>query len=626
MIASGSRRERFLGYSELAFAYADVGNIEQAISLADRAFDIWHGEIEFIDRYIAVLKSAGDTARIKQVSKRAGMWLAARDDIWAAIGYFNTSHYAEQSAGNGDRYQQDHDILRAVEVMAGVTSGDLPRRFSAENAPIRVAYLVYGAAHTSSVLVRIALDFARHHDPKRFECAFFSPDADTPPSLSQNSALLRSAGAELRTINSTDGKTCLFETASEINRFQPDILVSFAALADFRQYYLFTKCPATARVSLCYGPPAQFVPPTADLAISATLHPAMDCPCDAKVVEIETALPTRPALVRLSDADPEAVVILAAGRSEKFLDKHYWELILSVLTNFPKARFIAIGISKPPDFLGKVLASGPGQRVEILGWLEDYQQYLAQADVVIDTFPSGGGMIVLDAMAFGIPVLTFANDYVGRAYDQTSWNPAEEFLNDSSLIVPRGDFAEFAKRLGELLADPVLRQRLGASSEKRAREFHGNPERMIRRIENVYVSLLASVKAPVEVRLLSSTGYRIKRQTDEMGRYFVTDLPEGKYDVEFSSGEIACIVHGGGRFEGKAGISEILDVSLHNSTGISVNLRTDGKGRYYVKDLPEGEYTVRYSTGEVGSIFHGGGRFEGQATIFAPSKSDKEVK
>jgi hypothetical protein len=235
-------------------------------------------------------------------------------------------------------------------------------------------------------------------------------------------------------------------------------------------------------------------------------------------------------------------------------------------------------------------------------------------------------MIVLDAMAFGIPVLTFANDYVGRAYDQTSWNPAEEFLNDSSLIVPRGDFAEFAKRLGELLADPVLRQRLGASSEKRAREFHGNPERMIRRIENVYVSLLASVKAPVEVRLLSSTGYRIKRQTDEMGRYFVTDLPEGKYDVEFSSGEIACIVHGGGRFEGKAGISEILDVSLHNSTGISVNLRTDGKGRYYVKDLPEGEYTVRYSTGEVGSIFHGGGRFEGQATIFAPSKSDKEVK
>ncbi len=613
-VVSGSREKRFLGYAALASAFADSGASEHALSLAERAFEIWQGEDGFIDKYLSLLKSNGDAVQIRRVGKRAGMLFGARGEVWNAIRYFNNAQYAEHDVGAGDRYQLDHDILRAIESLAGIDNGKLTRRLNPQRSTIRVAYLVHGATHTSSVLVRIALNFARHHDQQRFECAFFSPDPYTPPSLPQNSALFRSAGVELRTVNATDEQTCLFETASAIERFDPDLLVSFAAMADFRQYYLFAKSSATARISLCYGPPAQFVPPTADLAISATLHPAMDCPCNAKVIEIETRLPSRPELKRTSDSDPDALVLLAAGRIEKFMDRRFWEMVLSVLARFPKARFIAVGISSVPGFLNELLLSEPGQRVEVLGWLEDYLPHLAQADVVIDTFPSGGGLTILDAMGFGVPVLAFANDYFGSTFDQRNWNPAEEFLNEPSLIVPRGDFSAFASRLSELLQDPALRRRLGAACETHARRNHGDPERMVRRMETAYLAVLATTILLGDVSLRSVTPITFRARTDELGKYFVAALPAGEYDVVFSSGEASRIAHAGGRYEGHGAIAAQTDVSLSSATSCSFMVRTDEKGSYFVADLPAGEYDVAFFTGEIRHITHEGGRFEGQMT------------
>ena len=492
MLASGSREDRFLACRDIAFALASAGCAERALRLAERGFNIWLGDDGFIDEYLALLKSVGDAAQIRRVAKRAGIWHTEHGTIGDAIAYFNIHQYAEQSTGSGDRYCQNHEVLHAVEMLAGVTGSSLPRRRYVGDGRIRIAYLVYGAAHTSSVLVRLALDFVKYHDQQRFECAFFAPDPDTPPSTPVNIELFRAAGEELCMIKSFDSETCLIETAAAIDRFKPDILVSLAALADYRHYFLFAKCPAVARVSLCYGPPAQFVPPKADMAISATRHPLMDCPCDGAVVALDATLPARPAAIRRSETVSNKVTILAAGRSEKFLDRKYWETILGVLAQFPHTRFLAVGIESPPEFLQELLATQPGERVEVYGWLNGYHDLLSQADIVLDTFPSGGGLTVLDSMAFGIPVLTFANDYL-VAYDQSNWNPAEEFLCEPLLVVRRGDFSAFAARLGELIVDRSLRVRLGAEGEIRVREAHGNPARMIRRIESHYAQVLKRV-------------------------------------------------------------------------------------------------------------------------------------
>src|SRR5262249_33660377 len=85
-----------------------------------------------------------------------------------------------------------------------------------------------------------------------------------------------------------------------------------------------------------------------------------------------------------------------------------------------------------------------------------YLSLLSGADIVIDTFPSGGGTILFDAMSLGVPVVTFKNDYM-KLYDQVDWSPAEEFLHVPDLLLERGDFAEMRRVVSRLIEDPPYR-------------------------------------------------------------------------------------------------------------------------------------------------------------------------
>lgn len=492
LLFAQSRSDRFSVCRELAAAFSASGRRDMALRLSRRACGLWAGEPGFIDGHLALLKEVRDAEGIRAAAKRAGMLCVEQRDVMGAVRYFNAHHYAYQSTGGGDRYEYDHDILQAIERMAGVNPGGrLPRRQASKDGKIRIAYLVYGSNHTVSVLVRLMLDFARHHDRDRFEIAFFSPDAKVP-TREANAELLRTAGGDLIMVDSIDDLVCLNKTVKALDHFTPDILVSVAALADYRQYYLFAACPAVLRVSLSYGPPQQFAPPATDWVISGTRHPLIDSPCSGAVVEVEATLPVRPdggAMLPEGIVIPEgAVVIMTAGRSEKFLDRRYWDAIVDVLDRYPEAVFIAFGLIVRPDFLDEILAKTSGKRIQILGWLADYRALLSRADIFVDTYPSGGGLTIIDSMAFGIPVLAFANDYL-VPFDQTTWNPAEEVLGNPELVVPRGDFADFLARLGRLIADPTLRRRLGDECRRHVYETRGNPERMVRRIESEYLSL-----------------------------------------------------------------------------------------------------------------------------------------
>lgn len=495
----GSRKERFSACKELALALARNGEDRQSRLLAQRAFALWNGEPGFIDEYLDMLRADHDAEGIRKVSKCAGMWMADQGNLMETLRYFNIHQYAYQSTGEGDRYEYDGDILKTLEQLARANSTDRPplRKLTIQEGrfsrPLRVAYLVYGATHTNSVLVRLLTEFVRYHDRELFEGMFFSPDANILPSRPITSELFRDAGAELIAVDSADEKFCLIETEKLLRDCQPDIVVSVAALADYRQYYLFCCCPTATRIALCYGPPAQYVPPTADFVISSTLHPLIDSPCDGEVVEVEATLPERHAISgRLPEgiAIPDkAVVLMAAGRSEKFLDRKYWRAVLDVLEAYPSTYFVAFGLSKPPRFLDEILTNDFKKRVCILGWLEDYHDLLARADIVIDTFPSGGGVIVMDAMSFEIPVISFENDYL-QPFNQVNWNLAEELIKIKKLIVPRGDFAELKCRLGELIENPALRERLGLKCKAYIMQTRGSPERMVRRIEEIYAKSL----------------------------------------------------------------------------------------------------------------------------------------
>ena len=99
--------------------------------------------------------------------------------------------------------------------------------------------------------------------------------------------------------------------------------------------------------------------------------------------------------------------------------------------------------------------------VELLGERRDVQRLLAEADVfVLSSRSEGAPISILEAMATGVPVVASA---VGGV---------PEIVKDGAtgLLVPPGDPAALAAALEALLADPALRDRLGAAGQARVRE------------------------------------------------------------------------------------------------------------------------------------------------------------
>ena len=109
---------------------------------------------------------------------------------------------------------------------------------------------------------------------------------------------------------------------------------------------------------------------------------------------------------------------------------------------------------------------GLGHRVEFVGWtsrealLACYED--ADVAVVPSVWPEPFGLVGIEAMAYGKPVVAFRSGAI------------PEWLADgeTGYMVERGDVAGLARRTEELLADPALRLRMGCAGRERvAREF-----------------------------------------------------------------------------------------------------------------------------------------------------------
>lgn len=97
--------------------------------------------------------------------------------------------------------------------------------------------------------------------------------------------------------------------------------------------------------------------------------------------------------------------------------------------------------------------------VELLGWVDDPLQEVAQANICV--FPSvwaleGFGMVTIEAMAFGKPVVAF------------DCGPTPYILQhgETGLLVPAGDVTRLADALVSILKDTSLAQQLGKNAQQ----------------------------------------------------------------------------------------------------------------------------------------------------------------
>lgn len=110
-----------------------------------------------------------------------------------------------------------------------------------------------------------------------------------------------------------------------------------------------------------------------------------------------------------------------------------------------------------PAFRQQSLALGLQQRVHFLGALQHMAQAYSAADLLVHpTTEDTYAMVVLEAMAHGLPVVVSAPDYCGIAADLTH--------DHNALIVPNPrDPAHIAASLQRLQLEPDLAQRLRAA-------------------------------------------------------------------------------------------------------------------------------------------------------------------
>jgi len=102
---------------------------------------------------------------------------------------------------------------------------------------------------------------------------------------------------------------------------------------------------------------------------------------------------------------------------------------------------------------------GVADRVRFLGWVSDEDKFtaLASSDAFVSTSQHEGfGLMYLEAMACGLPVVTYDNG------GQT------DFLRDGETggLVPVNDLATFESSLRQLLTDDALRARVSATNRR----------------------------------------------------------------------------------------------------------------------------------------------------------------
>jgi glycosyltransferase involved in cell wall biosynthesis len=480
----------------LARAYSDRGDHERAKLFIRRAWIFSGFSEKVLGHYIKIHTAVGDVASIQAAYKRLGMKKAEEGDISKALKYFTLSMYAYAHHLKQEKYDYDFDILDAIERMAEpYRLHPEPPAVGPSQRKVRIAYLTYLQMDRTSVFHRINQSFAKYHDKTRFEIAFFVPE---PKSLFQDRntiAFFREHECRLVTAPEiTPAADRVFWIADQIRRFNPDLLVTNAGLADLNNYFVAALRPAPLMISAIYGSPPQYTSPLFDWGIAAAKHPLMDSPCSSSLVELELDLSehanVQPCGKQVFGIPEDGFVLMSAGRHPKFQDPVLWKAMGLILQSYPQVYWVLIGVKEQEiPFLPEILTPEVKARLRFLGWRKDYLSILGSANLVIDTFPSGGGFTLIDAMALGVPVVSFENNYL-QQHDQTDWSVGVEFIPEPELILERGNFEQFKLRVSSLIENDDYRNEMAGRCREQILLHRGRPERMVRQYEEIYTALV----------------------------------------------------------------------------------------------------------------------------------------
>ena len=182
---------------------------------------------------------------------------------------------------------------------------------------------------------------------------------------------------------------------------------------------------------------------------------------------------------RAMNIPAHAKVVLSSGSHQKFApigSPSFKEVVSDILSAHPDAVFYIAGVERNNYFWPELKKRFP-DRLVIYGKLDystEYLQLLAASDLVIDSYPVGGGTAIIDAVKAGKPVLTlhtfFQSDYL---------------LNSKASC---STYEEFKEKAYRILHEPAYGDEIYQDVYKSWLE-HLNPEAWRARCQAIYDSL-----------------------------------------------------------------------------------------------------------------------------------------
>jgi glycosyltransferase involved in cell wall biosynthesis len=136
-----------------------------------------------------------------------------------------------------------------------------------------------------------------------------------------------------------------------------------------------------------------------------------------------------------------------------------------------------------PDLKRLVADRGLAERITFTGHVDDARPYMQLLEVLLNTSANEPfGIVLLEAMALGVPVVAFDADGGPR-----------EILDGGrfGLLARAGDGQDLARQVRRLLDDPSLHGRLVDEGRARVRERFG-AERMVRALEATFEELTSA--------------------------------------------------------------------------------------------------------------------------------------
>jgi glycosyltransferase involved in cell wall biosynthesis len=146
------------------------------------------------------------------------------------------------------------------------------------------------------------------------------------------------------------------------------------------------------------------------------------------------------------------------------------EAFSKVSTSHPEWKLVIWGEGEERRSLEALRdALGLQERVEMPGLTQRPGLWIENADIfVLSSRYEGWGIVLLEAMAAGLPVVSYECD----------WGPGVMITHGSDgILVPREDVEALAKALEKVMADRGLRERLGERAEASAQKY--KPEQIL---------------------------------------------------------------------------------------------------------------------------------------------------